>query len=108
MILFANFLNAFASILHVILMIYIWVLVIRAVLSWIPVPSLYQVRLILYHLTEPVLAPLRRLVPPYKFGGLDITPILAFILILFIDSFVVKSLSLYAQQILRQQGTYSF
>jgi YggT family protein len=108
MILFANFLNAVASILHVILMIYMWILVIRAVLSWIHVPSLYQVKVILFHLTEPVLAPLRRLVPPYKFGGLDITPILAFILILFIDSFLVKSLSLYAQQILRQHGTYSF
>jgi YggT family protein len=107
MILFANFLNAVASILHMVLMIYLWILVVRAVLSWVHVPSMYQVKLILYHLTEPVLAPLRRLVPPYKFGGLDITPILAFILILFIDSFLVKSLSLYAQQILRQHGAYT-
>ncbi len=108
MILFANFLNAAASILHVVLMIYLWILVIRAVLSWIQVPSLYQAKVVLFHLTEPVLAPLRRLVPPYKFGGLDITPVLAFILILFVDSFLVKSLSLYAQQILRQYGAYGF
>lgn len=108
MILLANFLHAVSSILHVILRIYIWILVIRAVLSWIHVPSLYQVKVVLFHLTEPVLAPLRRLVPPYKFGGLDITPILAFILILFIDSFLVKSMSLYAQQILHQHGAYSF
>ncbi|MFW6161064.1 MAG: YggT family protein [Acidobacteriota bacterium] len=103
MILAANFLISAAKILHIILMTYIWVILIRAILSWIQVPSLYQVTVILYYLTEPVLRPLRRFVPPYKLGGIDISPILAILAIIFIDSFLVKSISLYGMQLLRQQ-----
>jgi len=99
----ANFINAVAGILHFILMLYIWILVFRAILSWIRVPSLYQVQVLLYRFTEPVLAPVRKYFPPYKFGGIDISPIIVFVLLLFIDTFLVKSLSLYAQQILQQQ-----
>lgn len=103
MILLANFINAVAGILHFILMLYIWILVFRAILSWIRVPSLYQVQVLLYRFTEPVLAPVRKYFPPYKFGGIDISPIIVFVLLLFIDTFLVKSMSLYAQQILQQQ-----
>ena len=107
MILFANFLNAVGRILHFVLMLYIWIVFIRVILSWIQVPSMYQVQLILYRLTEPVLSPVRKYVPPYRFGGLDLSPIIVFLLILFIDTFLVKSLMLYAQRILMQQ-TFSF
>ena len=107
MILIGNLLNAVGRILHFVLMLYIWILVFRAILSWVQVPSLYQVKVFLYYLTEPVLRPVRKFFPPYRFGGLDISPIIIFIVILFIDLFLVKSLLLYAQQILRQQ-TFSF
>lgn len=107
MILLGNFLAAIARVLHLVLVLYIWVLVFRAILSWVRVPSLYQAQRILYILTEPVLRPVRRLVPPYRFGGLDISPILVFVLIMFVDTFLVKSLALYAQQLLRG-GTFSF
>ena len=103
MILFANFLNALAKILHIILMIYVWIVIIRAVLSWVNVPSLYQIHVILYHLTEPVMRPLRRIIPPSRLGGIDISPIIVILIILFVDSFLVKSLSLYARQLLREQ-----
>ncbi len=99
----ANFINAIAGILHFIIMLYIWILVFRAILSWIRVPSLYQVQALLYRFTEPVLAPVRKYFPPYKFAGIDISPIIVFVLLLFIDTFIVKSISLYAQQILQQQ-----
>lgn len=98
---------AVGRILHFILMLYIWVIFIRVILSWIQVPSMYQVQLILYRLTEPVLSPVRKYVPPYRFGGLDLSPIVVFLFILFIDTFLVKSLIIYAQRILMQQ-TYSF
>jgi YggT family protein len=101
MILFANLLGAVAKILHFVLMLYVWVLLFRVILSWISIPSLYQIKVILYHLTEPVLSPIRRFVPPYRFGGLDISPIIVFLIIMFVDSFVVKSMALYAQQLLR-------
>lgn len=103
MILFANFLNALAKILHIIMMIYVWIVIIRAVLSWVNVPSLYPVHVILYYLTEPVMRPLRRIIPPSRLGGIDISPIIVILIILFMDSFLVKSLSLYARQLLREQ-----
>lgn len=101
MILLGNFFAALARILHVILMIYMWIVIIRAILSWVNIPSLYPVVVILHHLTEPALRPLRRIVPPHKVGGIDITPMIAILIILFVDSFIVKSLALYAQQLLK-------
>ena len=104
MILFANLLLALEKILRIVLMIYLWIIILRAILSWVRVPSLYPVAVVLYHLTEPVLKPLRKIVPPYKLGGIDISPMIALLIILFIDSFLLKSMSLYAQQILRQHA----
>jgi YggT family protein len=110
MILLANLLQAAANTLHVILRIYMFILLFRVILSWIRVPSLYQVTVILYHLTEPVLKPIRKYVPPYKMGGLDISPLIVFLILVFIDNFLVSSLSIYARQILMQysQQTYTF
>ena len=96
-----NFLAALARVLHLVLMLYLWVVIIRAVLSWVNVPSLYPVALVLYRLTEPVLRPFRRLVPPRKLGGLDISPIIVGLLIVFVDSFLIRSLAQYAQQLVR-------
>jgi len=102
MIFLANFLLAVSKIFHFLLMIYMWVLILRAFFSWIPSPSLRPLAVILYNLTEPILKPIRRYVPPYKTGGLDISPMILIILIVFIDTFLIKSLTLYALNILRQ------
>ncbi|MEA2004993.1 MAG: YggT family protein [Acidobacteriota bacterium] len=103
MVLFANFLIAIAKVIHIILITYIWIIIIRAILSWIPVPSLHSFAVILFYLTEPVLRPFRRIAPPYKLGGIDISPIIVILLIIFLDSFIVKSISIYGMQLLRQQ-----
>lgn len=110
MIFFANFLQAAAGTLHVILRIYMFIILFRVILSWVRIPSLYQITVILYRLTEPVLKPIRKYVPPYKMGGLDISPLIVFLIIVFIDNFLVSSLALYAKQILMQYSpqTYSF
>jgi YggT family protein len=100
MTVFGYFLAALARVLDIVLMLYIWVLLFRVVLSWVQVPSLYQVKVILYRLTEPVLGPIRRFVPPYRFGGLDISPIIAFLAIMFLRSFLVRTLAFYARQLL--------
>ena len=110
MILFANFLQAAATTLHVILRIYMFIILFRVILSWIRVPSLYQVTVILYHLTEPALKPVRKYVPPYKMGGLDMSPVIVILILVFIDNFLVSSLAIYAKQILMQytHQTYTF
>ena len=101
MILLGNTLAALAKILHIILTVYLWVIILRAVLSWVYVPSLHQAARVLYRLTEPVLRPLRRLVPPSRLGGLDVSPIIAALLVVFLDSVLVDSMALYAHRLLR-------
>ena len=101
MILLGNTLAALAKVLHILLTVYIWVIILRAVFSWIYVPSLYQAGRILYRLTEPVLRPVRRLVPPARLGGLDISPVIVVLLIILVDNSLVNSLALYAHRILR-------
>ncbi|MEE9562675.1 MAG: YggT family protein [Thermoanaerobaculia bacterium] len=67
--------------LVMLLNIYTWVIIIRAVMSWVaPVPS-HPLAKILVNVTEPVLKPLRRLVPPSALGGIDVSPILAILAI---------------------------
>jgi YggT family protein len=76
----------FSSSLHLIPydlgQLYVLILLARAILSWFP-PSynspLNPVRRVLFVLTEPVLAPFRRIVPPA--GGLDLSFLVAFIVV---------------------------
>jgi YggT family protein len=64
-----------------ILSVYIWVIIAAAVISWVnPNPYNPVVRL-LRRLTEPVLAPLRQLLPPWKTFGLDFSPMIIILLI---------------------------
>jgi YggT family protein len=100
-IVLGNTLSALAKILHILLTVYLWIIILRALFSWIYVPSLYQMARVLYLLTEPVLRPVRRLVPPARMGGLDISPIIVALLVVFLDSVLVNSLALYAHRLLR-------
>jgi YggT family protein len=74
----------------------------RVILSWIRIPALDQLAVIFYHLTEPVMRPIRRFVPPNKMGGMDIAPIIVILLIMFADSFVTGTLAGYAHQLKEQ------
>ena len=65
------------------LQLYVLLIVLRVVMSWFPVSpngALETVAGFLYMLTDPVLGPLRRLLPPVRMGGmaLDLSPIVAF------------------------------
>ena len=101
MILLGHTLAALAKVLHIVLNIYLWIVILRAVLSWVYVPSLYQAARVLYRLTEPVMRPVRRLVPPSKAGGLDVSPLIVGLVIVFLDNILVGSMTLYAHRLLR-------
>jgi YggT family protein len=101
MVLFANFLIAVSKMLSFALQILMLIVIFRAVLSWFNIPSLYQVKVIIYRLTEPVLKPLRRIIPPHKMGGIDLTPLIVIFVIYFVDSVFVRSLYYYARQLLK-------
>jgi YggT family protein len=86
----SNFLVAIAKILDLGLSLYMYIIIARAVISWVnPDPYNPIVRL-LNSVTEPVLYRIRRRLP--LFGGIDFSPIIVIMAIIFIQSFVVQSL----------------
>ena len=91
MFILGNFLVAVARIIDIALTVYLWIIVIRAVLSWVnPDPYNPIVRL-LYQVTEPVMARVRRWIP-WQGMGIDISPIIILLAIVFLQSFLVPSL----------------
>lgn len=69
------------NLLVFVLYLYSLVIIVRAVVSWVrPDPRNPFVQVLIL-LTEPVLRPLRALVPPERLGGIDISPILALVAI---------------------------
>ena len=88
----SNFLTATAHVLNVVLGIFYWLILIRALLSWVSPDPYNPIVQFLERYTEPVLAPIRRVLPPsFKFG-IDISPLIAFLAIMFIRSFLVNTL----------------
>jgi YggT family protein len=87
----SNFLIAVARILDIGLSLYLYIVIARAIISWVnPDPHNPIVRF-LNSVTEPVLFRIRRRLPLF-FGGMDFSPIVVILAIVFIQSFVVQSL----------------
>jgi YggT family protein len=91
MFIIGNFLKAVAVVLNYVLHFYMWIVVARAVLSWVnPDPYNPIVRFI-HNVTEPVLYRIRTKLP-VDFGGIDFSPIIVILGIIFLQNFVVSSL----------------
>ena len=91
MFVLGNFIAAMAHILDTVLTIYMWIIIIRAVLSWVnPDPYNPIVRFI-HQVTEPVMYRVRRWIPIGGFG-IDFSPIIILLAIVFLQSFLVRSL----------------
>lgn len=91
MFIVANFLDALAVVLYYLLEIYMWIVIARAVISWVNPDPYNPIVRFLYAATEPVLYRLRRAFPLYG-GGIDFSPILVFVAIIFLQRFVVQTL----------------
>lgn len=92
MFILANLLEAAASIISVILTILYWLILIRALLSWVNPDPFNPIVQFLIKTTEPILAPIRKILPPGFRFGIDISPIIAFLGIMFLKSFLVRTL----------------
>ena len=86
-----NLLYSVATILDYILTAINWLVIIRALLSWVSPDPYNPIVQFLYKVTEPILAPFRRLMPAHSIG-LDISPIFALIFIWFLKLFLVRTL----------------
>ena len=91
MFILANFLGALAQVLYFLLEAYMWIVVARAVISWVNPDPYNPIVRFLYSATEPVLYRLRRALPLYA-GGIDFSPILVFVAIIFLQRFLVQTL----------------
>jgi YggT family protein len=88
---FKNLIEALASILNLGLTIYLWLIIARALLSWVNPDPYNPIVRFLYNITEPVLGWVRRRVP-LIFGGLDLTPLLVLLAIIFLQRFLITTL----------------
>ena len=89
MYILGNFLTATAYILNLILTIFYWLILIRAILSWVNPDPFNPIVQFLYRSTEPLLYPVRRFLPPM---GLDISPLIVFLIIIFLRKFLVVTI----------------
>ena len=92
MFVFGNLLKATAYIIDAILTIYIWVIIARALVSWVNPDPYNRIVIFLYRVTEPVLRPVRRLMP-LRNMGIDISPVIVLLIIYFLKIFLVDTLS---------------
>lgn len=90
MFLFSNFISASATLIGYVLTLYMWLIIIRALLSWVNPDPYNPIVQILYRLTEPALSAVRQRMP--DIGGLDLSPIVVLLVIFFLQSFLVRSL----------------
>ena len=70
MILLSNFLTAIAKIVDIVLSIFMWIVIARAVLSWVSPDPYNPIVRFIHKVTEPVLYQIRRRIP-VNFGGID-------------------------------------
>ncbi len=83
-------LRALIQVFDLLLSLYIWLIIARALISWVNPSPYHPLVRFLYKATEPVLAPIRRLLPPIY--GLDLSPIIVIFLIYFIKELLFKVL----------------
>ena len=93
MFVIGNFLSALASVLNMVLSLYMWIIIIRVILSWVSPDPYNPIVRFLYAATDPVLDKVRQVLPfPTVFSGLDLTPLLVCAVIIFLQSFLVRTL----------------
>lgn len=89
MFVLANFVEAIGVVVNILLTVFYWLILIRALVSWVNPDPFNPLVQFLYRTTEPILEPIRRLLPPL---AIDISPIIAFLAIQFLKHFLVVSL----------------
>ena len=87
----AYFIDSFAFILNQALTIYTWLLIIRALISWVNPDPWNPIVQLLCRATDPVLRPIQQLVPTWRLG-IDISPVIAILALQFVQRWLVPSL----------------
>ncbi len=88
----SNLLSALATVLDIALTAYMWIIIIRAIISWVNPDPWNPIVQFLYRATDPVLRQIQRMLPT-RGWGIDFSPLIAILAIIFIQKFLVASLS---------------
>lgn len=87
----SNFIIALAKVIDIILTAYLWIIVARALISWVNPDPGNKIVIFLYRVTEPVLGPIRRMLPRHSLP-IDFSPLIVLLIIIFLQYFLVQTL----------------
>jgi YggT family protein len=87
----SNFIIALAKIMDIILTLYMWIIIARALISWVNPDPYNPIVIFLHRVTEPVLAPVRRMIPRHNLP-IDFAPLVVLLIIIFLQSFLVQTM----------------
>jgi YggT family protein len=86
-----HLLVALAQVLNLVLTMYMWLIIARALISWVNPDPYNPIVRFLYNVTEPVLAWVRQRLP-LVYSGLDLSPLLVLLAIVLLKNFLIASL----------------
>ncbi len=92
MFILGNLLLALAKVIDISITILYWLIIIRALISWVSPDPYNPIVQFLNKTTEPILEPIRHFIPFHYQIGIDISPLIAFLILIFLKSFLVKTL----------------
>ena len=84
-------LTTLANLVNLVLLAYMWIIIARAVLSWVNPDPYNPIVRFLYRITEPVLRPIRNRLPTFQMG-LDLSPLVVLLAIYLLRDFIVPVL----------------
>ena len=91
MFVLSNFIIGLAKVIDIALTLYMWVIIFRALISWVNPDPYSQIVIFLYRVTEPVLGPIRRRLPMRNIG-IDFSPVIVILVIIFLKYFLVETM----------------
>lgn len=91
MFVLSNFVVALARIVDIVLTLYMWIIIFRAIISWVNADPYNKIVIFLYRATEPVLRPIRRIIL-LRNVGIDLSPIIVILVIIFLQYFLVETI----------------
>jgi YggT family protein len=92
----SNLIIALAKVIDIVLTVYMWIIIARALISWVNPDPRNKIVIFLYHITEPVLGPIRRIIPRHNLP-IDFSPLLVLLVIIFLQYFLVQTMIQWAR-----------
>jgi len=83
---------ALFDVINIVLTMILWIVIASALVSWVSPDPRNPIVQFLYRMTEPILRPFRKILPPRRTGGIDFSPLIVILLIYFIKILLARLL----------------